>query len=954
MYDSGMIRRLFSTRTMLALVGALGVFASGFATTNQVASAAPANGFGTAIENLVSGPGAQSASNSWQYFEIPDSLTSATLLPNWQTTGNECILNQNQWDNDRVNGNYPFVQFVQTRPASNLHGGNTFGNDAELLIHPDNSSYRAAIGWKNTTGATLFIDYAATLKLAFPQNNSDGIAYSFQRGLSGTARYLSLKTGTISNGSTATSQLNGLVELQSGELVYLTVGNKGNYFWDHTIVTMSVNLSAPPVSTVVGTDTVVTFSSVGSRTWTVPANVSSLQYLIVGGGGGGSGGGGGAGGVVYNSSYSVTPGNSYTVVVGDGGSGSAASVSGGDGSNSSFNSIVAYGGGGGGARQTGGRAGASSGGSGQDSNAASGAASQGFRGGDGLSTAACTSASGGGGAGSAGLQGFTQCSPQIPWGGNGGIGVAYSISGSSTYYGGGGGGGPNNNSSTTVEFGRGGNGGGGNGGNGDRVNGTDGLANTGGGGGGGDWEASGAGNGGSGIVIVRYTTPSVPVNSAVPVVSGSARTGATLTTTNGSWSGSPSSYTYQWKRATTSGGSYTNIASATSSTYVLTDDDIDKYIKVSVIATNGIGSSTAELSAATSVVSDLPDSVVPTATNPVSTATGFTFSISNYSASYTYVLTTSKGSVSRSTDDVTVTGLTAGESATVTIAVTRTNYKPGSKTVTGSATPAATTTTSTTVAPALSIVIQAPVTTVAQGQASVATVAPTTTTLPVLGANGLPIPTTSTTSTTIPLTQSKAVVTTTLPRTVTTTTVGPPVVGKVDAGQSAVQVDGVTTDAVVTRDNNQMVVNAGSVNATLSGADGAGKTLPLDTDGTVHLSAGDVIKVSVGGFEPKSVVEVWLFSTPTQLGTAVVGADGTMSGTDKLPFGVKSGAHRVVVTAKLPNGKSTTFTLGILVGKITKTSTLTRVLIAIPISLAIGFGFLLPTQLRRRRKGLSA
>jgi hypothetical protein len=194
------------------------------------------------------------------------------------------------------------------------------------------------------------------------------------------------------------------------------------------------------------------------------------------------------------------------------------------------------------------------------------------------------------------------------------------------------------------------------------------------------------------------------------------------------------------------------------------------------------------------------------------------------------------------------------------------------------------------------------------------------------------------------------VTTTTLPQVVTTTTVGPPSASKVKAGQTAVQVDGVDTDAKVSRENNQMVVNAGSVSAVLSGTDSAGKTLPLDTDGTVHLSAGDLIKVSVGGFEPKSIVEVWLFSTPTQLGSAVVGTDGTMSGTYKLPFGVKSGSHRVVVTAKLPNGKATTFTLGVLIGNINKTSTLTRVLIAIPISLAVGFGFLLPTQARRRKR----
>ena len=447
-------------------------------------------------------------------------------------------------------------------------------------------------------------------------------------------------------------------------------------------------------------------------------------------------------------------------------------------------------------------------------------------------------------------------------------------------------------------------------------------------------------------------TDIAPTNTAIPVVTGVARTGETLTASRGSWTSAPSgstTYTYQWKRATTSGGTYSNIGSATSRTYELTDTDIDKYIKVAVIATNSIGASTAALSAATSVVVDLADSVVPTASTPVATTSGFTFTISNYSASYTYVLTTTNGSVSRLVDDVTVTGLVAGESATVTIAVTRTNYKPASKTVSGSALPAPTTTTA---APGLSIVIQAPVSTVAQGQASVATVAPvtTTTTIVVLGANGVSVPTTTTTSTTIP--KTRAVVratTTTMPAIVKNAAPVPPSVAKVEAGQSAVQVDGVQTDAVVTRQSNQMVVNAGSMSATLSGLDATGKRLALDNEGNVHLSRGDVIKVSVGGFKPDSVVEVWLFSTPTKLGSAVVSADGTMNGTYRLPFGVKSGSHRVVVTAKMANGKPTTFTLGILVGDISKTSTLTRILIAIPISIAIGFGFVLPTQLRRRR-----
>ena len=823
-----------------------------------------------------------------------------------------------------------------------------------------------------------------------------------------------------------------------------------------------------------GGDCVLTFTRTGTTTWTVPAAVTSVRALVIGGGGAGGkstnvggSGGGGAGAMVVHPTFSVT--GSMSVVVGAGAPPTTLYDQGANGSSSSLGTLVAIGGGGGGDWCDGGcqnpsvsayrffpgANGGSGGGSGGGlsnslgGNVAAqslpvGATSYGNKGGDAVSGANYHGA-GGGGAGAAGQNRPT--SNVLPTAG--GIGLASDITGVNVMYAAGGGGSGGASGDYAL-------GGSSIGGNGSGVNAnpvaTNGVANTGSGGGGSNHGT--AGGGGSGIVIVRYSIPAAPSISTAPVITGTARTAATLTSSTGSWSGAPTSYAYQWKRSTTStgtyndiasatsstytvddsdvgyfikvsviasnvlgsssaslssatsavvdiaptntaipvitgtartgetltssrgswtsspsasttyayqwkrastvGGTYTNIASATDRTYDLTDADIDKFIKVSVIATNGIGSSSAALSAATSVVVDLTDSVVPTANSPVSTATGFTFTISNYSANYTYVLTTTKGSVSRVTDDVTVTGLAASESATVTIAVTRSGYKPASKTVTGSASVATTTTTA---APALSIVIQAPVTTVAQGQASVATVAPTTTTLPVLGANGLPVPTTTTTSTTtVSPARSKTVVTTTttVPAVVKNAAPQPPVVDKVDAGQSAVQVDGVKTDAVVTRSNNQMVVTAGSLSATLSGLDKTGNRAALDSNGVVHLAVGDVIKISLGGFKPESIVEVWLFSTPTKLGTAEVGSDGKMSGEYKLPFGTKSGSHRVVVSAKLPNGKPTTFTLGILVGDISTTSTLTRVLIAIPITLAIGFGFLLPTQIRRRRKIRSA
>jgi hypothetical protein len=97
---------------------------------------------------------------------------------------------------------------------------------------------------------------------------------------------------------------------------------------------------------------------------------------------------------------------------------------------------------------------------------------------------------------------------------NGGVGLAYSITGTSVYYAGGGGSGTEEGGYTSS--GLGGNGGGGRGG---YLNtpGVSGTANTGGGGGGGGYPlasyASGAG--GSGVVIIAY-----PNTFAVPTISG--------------------------------------------------------------------------------------------------------------------------------------------------------------------------------------------------------------------------------------------------------------------------------------------------------------------------------------------------------------------------------------------------------------------------------------------------
>jgi autotransporter-associated beta strand protein len=112
---------------------------------------------------------------------------------------------------------------------------------------------------------------------------------------------------------------------------------------------------------------------------------------------------------------------------------------------------------------------------------------------------------GGGGAGSVGGNGTEDNGFFANWsrGGNGGSGLASSISGASITYAGGGGGGAERRNGGSESGGSGGAGGGGNGSAGNGNNGGNGSNNRGSGGGGAGNDANG-GNGGSGIVILRY------------------------------------------------------------------------------------------------------------------------------------------------------------------------------------------------------------------------------------------------------------------------------------------------------------------------------------------------------------------------------------------------------------------------------------------------------------------
>lgn len=96
--------------------------------------------------------------------------------------------------------------------------------------------------------------------------------------------------------------------------------------------------------------------------------------------------------------------------------------------------------------------------------------------------------------------------------------------------------------------------------------------------------------------------PSAPVNASPPAVSGTPQDGQTLTASTGNWTGTqPIAYGYQWRRCDTTGAACADIAGATGSTYPATTADVGSTLRVTVTATNSVGSASA-VSAPTTTV----------------------------------------------------------------------------------------------------------------------------------------------------------------------------------------------------------------------------------------------------------------------------------------------------------------------------------------------------------------
>lgn len=407
---------------------------------------------------------------------------------------------------------------VATNAASvNYVGGAAFGlkvtNPSGLsgTLDPAGNVDRDPI-WQTastTSSPTVIYDAGRSTSITYSATDADGnaISYSLVSGSLPAGATLNTSTGVVSGFSAVASDTTSSFTLRatstssSGGLV--STQDRG----------FAIQIKAPVVTS---------YTSVASTTWTAPFT-GNIQVLVVAGGGaggGGTAGGGGAGGLVYHSAYPVTNGTPYGVTVGGGGPMPTGQNTGqgNNGGNSVFGGITAVGGGGGaGYNATSVGTGGSGGGGGQypgwpgsavgaggvTANTVAGGSGYGNPGGpySGGPTGGSHGGGGGGGAGAAG-----QAGPL----GAGGVGLAYSITGSSVTYAGGGMGASNVDTTKSNAAGGGGRGGPGGQQNGSPYPGSSrggesGAANTGGGGGGGwDYGGGGAGQGGSGIVVLRY------------------------------------------------------------------------------------------------------------------------------------------------------------------------------------------------------------------------------------------------------------------------------------------------------------------------------------------------------------------------------------------------------------------------------------------------------------------
>ncbi|GMA95781.1 hypothetical protein GCM10025881_26050 [Pseudolysinimonas kribbensis] len=259
--------------------------------------------------------------------------------------------------------------------------------------------------------------------------------------------------------------------------------------------------------------------------------------------------------------------------------------------------------------------------------------------------------------------------------------------------------------------------------------------------------------------------------------------------------------------------------------------------------------------------------VAPVLGAAISAHGGFVVVITDYSALGGYRVATTAGSVTRSGDRVTVSGLAAGASATVTVTAVRGGYRDASAARTGSA-----------IAP---VVPAAPTTTAA-----------------------VPTPAEPRVSSADEPTESSQVGGAGIPASLRGVNHSTPGTGTVQSGGDPVP------SRISTHAGRTVLTTGNGLRMTVSGWQDGHRT-PTGPDGVIEIVRGGSTQIDVSGLAPDSEVVTWGMSHLQQLVATRTDHDGSLAQLVRLPYSMAPGAHTLIVSGVDAEGHDVTMQVGI-------------------------------------------
>ena len=257
--------------------------------------------------------------------------------------------------------------------------------------------------------------------------------------------------------------------------------------------------------------------------------------------------------------------------------------------------------------------------------------------------------------------------------------------------------------------------------------------------------------------------------------------------------------------------------------------------------------------------------VAPTLSSAVAINGGFVFTITNYSSAFTYVLSTSEGTISRTGNQVTVSGLTPGATAIAQLTATQSGYQVASARISGAA------------------VVPAPV--FEESSSGAETKAPT-------GSSGAVVST-----------EDKS----TAPS--APTMLAP--LRESQAGKAAVTSGGSTVSSTLSSTGNTVKLSSSNGLVLRVAAKQDGEIMPLAADGVVEVKRSGELWVTVSGLSPQSTMQYWSLGNKSELAQSRADASGTTATGVMLPGTLSAGEHTLVVTGVDSAGEPVTMQIGI-------------------------------------------